>query len=120
MNVHQHAWVSAVERMQPRQQPFRAEGWQGSQAQGAYPRLIGQCLQGGAADAPQCLAELALVQAADIGQLHLAPLAAEQGQAQLLLQGLHLAADRALGQRQFGGGTGVAFMPGGGLESQQQ
>ncbi|MNR15118.1 hypothetical protein D3C85_1316340 [compost metagenome] len=118
MYVHQHARVGAVEGVQPWQQPFRAEGGQGGQAQGAHPRLVGQCLQGGAANAPQCLAELALVQAADIGQLHLAPLAAEQGQAQLLLQRLHLAADRALGQRQLGGGAGVAFMPGGSLESQ--
>ncbi len=98
MNVHQHAWVRAVERMQARQQPFGAEGGQGGQAQGADPGLVSQRLQSGAADAPQRLAELALVQPADIGQLHLAPFTAEQGQAQLLFQCLHLPADRALGQ----------------------
>ncbi|MNP67270.1 hypothetical protein D3C76_1630800 [compost metagenome] len=84
--------------MQPRQQPFRAEGGQGGQAQRADARLVGQRLQRGAADAPQCLAQLALVQPADVGQLHLAALAAKQRQPQLLLQRLHLATDGALGQ----------------------
>ena len=120
MNVHQHARMRAVERMQAWQQPFRAEGRQGRQAQGADAGLVGQGLQRGTADAPERLAELALVQAPDIGQLHLAPLAAKQRKPQLLFQCLHLAAHRALGQRQFGGGAGVAFMSRGGLEGQQQ
>jgi len=120
MNMHQHPRVGAVERVQARQQPLGAEGGQGGQAQGADPGLISQGLQRGAADAPQCFAQLALVQPTDISQLHLPAFAAKQGQPQLLLQRLHLAADRALGQGQFGGGTGVAFMPRSGLESQQQ
>ncbi len=45
--------------------------------------------------------------------------AAEQGHAQLRLQGRHLARDRALGQGQLLRGAGVALVAGGGLEAGQ-
>ncbi|MCY1429449.1 hypothetical protein D9M71_453660 [compost metagenome] len=106
--------------MQARQQPFGAEGRQGRQTQAAFARLVSHGLQSSTADPPEGFAHLPLIQPTDISQAHLAAFAAEQGQAQLLLQRLHLAAHRALGQRQLGGGAGVAFMPGGGFESQQQ
>ena len=71
------------------------------------------------ADLPERFGQLALIHAADIGQHHLPAFAAEQAHAEHLLENLHLTADRALRQRQFMGGAGVAFMACGGLEGQQ-
>ncbi len=55
-----------------------------------------------------------------LGEAQLAVVAAEQRHAELLLQGLDLAADRGLGDEQLGGRLGEAQVTGGSLEAFQQ
>ena len=54
--------------------------------------------------------------AARLGQFHTATAAVEQRNAQFALQRLHLMADRAMRDMQFGGGAGEVAVPRGGLE----
>jgi hypothetical protein len=55
-----------------------------------------------------------------LGQHHAAAASLEQGNAQLVLQRLHLVTDRAMGQVQLCRGPAEVELPGGDLESTQR
>ncbi len=76
-------------------------------------------ITGGLGDGIKQRGELAAIAAAGVGQLHAAAGAGEQFGAQPLLEIADMAADRGMGDKQFGCGIGEAFVPGGGFEGLQ-
>ncbi|MNT12332.1 hypothetical protein D3C72_1472560 [compost metagenome] len=120
MQVAQDAGVARVEAVEPRHQPFRGKGGQRGQMEGASAGAMRNRLQRGAADALQRGRQLLLVAHAGFSQQDAPLLAPEQRNLQQVLQRLHLPADGALGQRQFGRGPREAQVARAGLEGQQQ
>ena len=110
--------VTPVEVCQARDQPVRGERRQHADGQ----RAVRTRTQFGnaAGDAVQCLAHSDGERAARLGQFHAAAAPVEQRHAEFALQRLHLMADRAVGDMQFGAGAGKIQVAGGGFEGAQR
>ena len=110
--------MGGVKAGEPRHQPLAGKTGQEADRQGPRGIAAAQLLDG-AADARESLAQGRQQAAPGRSQLEPAGEAAEQGDAEVGLQGLHLVTDRRLGDVQLLGGLGEAQVPRPGLEGAQ-
>ena len=110
--------MAPVEVGKARDQPMRGERRQHADGQ----RAMRPSAQFGdaAGDAVQRVAHRGGECAAWLGQLHAATAPMEQRHAEFALQRLHLMADRAVGDMQFGAGAAEVAVARGGLEGAQR
>jgi hypothetical protein len=126
VHMHRHQRVLRRQVRQPRQQPAGGEGGHRSQVHAAVraPREPGGAgghrVQRVALQPVEPAGHLACVGCAGGRQCHAMARAAEQRDAEKVLQRRDLARHRALRQRQFVRGAGVALVPGGGIEAAQR
>jgi hypothetical protein len=109
--------MAAPEIGEARDQPVRGEGGQYADGQGAGG--AGAQFGDAAGDAVQGVAHRAGKLAPMLGQCHAAAAAFEQRHAEFALKCLHLMADCAMGDVQFGAGTAEVEVPRGGFECAQ-
>ena len=119
VQVHDHLGLAGLETAQARQQPAGGKGGHDSQIQRAAGAVLRHHGQGVLFQGVQPGADLAAVVLPGLGQLYTPPGAPKERHAQVLLQRVDLPADGALGQRQFLGSPGEAFVAGRRLEGKQ-
>jgi len=107
------------EARQARDQPEAGESRRRRDDDGLRPLAVADRARRGV-ESTQCLEGGRIERRAVLGQGERAVQAAKERNAETVLEGEHLAADRRLGERDLGAGAGEAEMAGGALEGDQE